>query len=100
MTTHDLKTWPEPFAAILSGAKTYEIRTADRPFKVGDWLRLREYNRASSLGPGHYTGRSLLVEVTYLTPGGQWGLPDGLCVMAIRKVEPASEWGETWEVSR
>jgi hypothetical protein len=40
---HDLKCWPEPFAAILSGEKRHEIRRDDRGFKVGDVLRLREY---------------------------------------------------------
>lgn len=108
--THDLKTWPEPFAAVLSGAKTYEIRVNDRGFKVGDRLLLREWVPAAPmlgpqlhepgyLGP-HYTGRSILVEVTYLSAGGTWGLPPGMCVMSIRKVEPASEWVETWETGR
>jgi hypothetical protein len=40
---HDLKTWPSDFDAILSGTKTHEARKADRPFKVGDTLRLREW---------------------------------------------------------
>jgi hypothetical protein len=86
--THDLKTWPEPFTAVLNGTKTHEIRVADRPFAVGDTLHLREYNRASSLGQGGYTGRSCRVEVTYISAGGMWGLPANLCAMSIRKVDP------------
>ncbi len=35
---------------------------------------------------GEYTDRALLVEVTYITPGGAWGLPDDVCVMSIRKI--------------
>jgi hypothetical protein len=70
------------------------IRVADRPFKVGDVLRLREWVPVESVlrpltDPIGYTGRTCDVEVTYLTPGGEWGLPDSLCVMSIRKVEPA-----------
>lgn len=101
MTTHDLKTWPESFAAVLSGAKTYEIRRDDRGFAVGDRLRLREWDpewrteryfigdgEAVTSEPPHYTGREIIVEITHKTPGGAWGLPEGLCVLAIRKVEP------------
>lgn len=88
MTTHELKCWPEPFSAILGGSKTYELRRADRPFKVGDRLRLMEFVTFVNWDDrGRYTGREVLVEVTYLTPGGAFGLPADLCVMAIRKVE-------------
>lgn len=114
MTIHDLKTWPEPFAAVLDGRKTYEIRVDDRGFKVGDRLRLKEWDRrpydvgfcrrsplcsrmldhggrCDSDSHADYTGREILVDVTYLTLGGAWGLPAGLCVLAIRKVEHVKE---------
>lgn len=83
---HELKTWPEPFAAVLSGEKTYEIRRADRPFCVGDKLLLREWD--PPLFPseeGRYTNRWLLVDVTHISPGGSWDLPENLAVMGIRK---------------
>ena len=93
---HDLKTWPEPFAAILDGTKTHEIRVADRPFAVGDVLRLREWeprewdaNASAASGLSHhrgYTGRSIDVEVAYLSSGGSWGLPESMCVMSIRRI--------------
>lgn len=85
MAEHELKTWPEPFAAIASGNKRHELRRADRPFAVGDTLRLREWAPGLSpldFGTG-YSGRVLVVEVTHLTPGGAWGLPADLCVMSI-----------------
>lgn len=78
---HELKTWPGPFAAVLYGEKTYEIRKADRPFAVGDVLVLREWDPAA-IGHG-YTGRVLERTVVYLTPPGQWGLPPDLCVMGL-----------------
>lgn len=34
MSTHELKTWPPYFAAILDGLKTWEYRRDDRPYKV------------------------------------------------------------------
>jgi hypothetical protein len=79
-TTHDLKTWPEPFAAVMAGEKTHEIRKADRPFAVGDVLRLSEWDPRS----GTFTGRALQADVTYVTAGGEWGIPHGMCVMSIR----------------
>lgn len=101
--THELKTWPEPFAAVLAGTKRHEIRVDDRGFAVGDVLVLREWEpepEKDAYGFRYaekpwrklyeydgYTGRVLTVRVTYLTPGGAWGLPAGLCVMSIELKE-------------
>jgi Domain of unknown function (DUF3850) len=79
--THSLKTWPGPFAAIVNGSKTHEIRVDDRGYMVGDVLHLREYDPA---GVGRWTGEECWVDVTYVTPGGQWQMPPHLCVMSIR----------------
>jgi len=123
MTTHELKIHPAPFAAILAGTKTHEIRsTADRTFAVGDVLHLREwvarpenaictacdavmsryedyeeYQHQDARCGGlvvrveerGYTGRSLRVVVTHITPGGEWNPPAaGVCAMSIRRIEP------------
>lgn len=77
--THDLKTWPEPFAAVWSGAKSCEIRKDDRGFDVGDALLLREYDPKTEA----YSGRHVIADVTWLARGPDWGLPIGMCVMAI-----------------
>jgi hypothetical protein len=63
--THDLKTWPDYFESILTGAKKFEIRPNDRDYKVDDILRLREY----SPGSDEYTGREKTVRVTYAIYG-------------------------------
>lgn len=84
MSTHKLKTWPKPFAAIIEGRKRYEIRVNDRDYQVGDALHLVEFIPANgNQSPGMYTGESITAEVTYMTKGGEWGLPDDLCVMSI-----------------
>lgn len=84
---HELKTWPEPFQAVLDGWKTHEIRVDDRGYMAGDLLRLREYLPSGD----HYTGRDVTVEVTYKTPGASWGLPADLCVMSIRRAALPAE---------
>ncbi len=86
-TVHDLKTWPEPFEAMLKGGKRHEIRdNRDRRFEIGDHLRLREWhNRSES-----YTGRILIARVQHVTRGGTWHLPPNVDVMTI---EPIGEEG-------
>lgn len=90
--THSLKTWPEPFTAILEGRKRYEIRYDDRGFAVGDELELREWNPTPLTDnvysqPAGYTNRSIRMRVLYMTPGGAWGLPAGVCVMSIEVIK-------------
>jgi hypothetical protein len=90
MKTHELKCWPEPFQALLDGIKHHEVRdVTDRDFRVGDELELREY----VLGPdnvypttGRFTGRVIAARVTYISQGGNFGLPLNLCVMSVAVV--------------
>lgn len=91
---HALKCWPDDFDAIVRGEKTHEARFDDRGFAVGDTLRLREWTPdepyscdwlASEHGlTGTYTGRDHDVTVTHITRG-QYGLPENLAVMSIRR---------------
>lgn len=94
---HELKCWPPPFDSILSGIKTHEIRKNDRNYAAGDVLHLREWRPDPWDGrppPGWdstvygYTGREIRVRVTYVTFGGDWGVPDDMCVMSIAKEQP------------
>ena len=98
---HVLKTWPEPFAAMESGAKVHEVRVDDRGFMVGDLLCLQEWEPHGRAMPpwslssrwhshserGHYTGREIWRRVTYKTPGGSWGLPGNVCVLSVVPTE-------------
>ncbi len=83
MKLHELKTWPEPFNATWDGVKNFEVRENDRGFEVGDLLHLRKWEPIA----GIFTGKSLLVSVEYLVPGGAWGLPMGICVLGTRVLE-------------
>lgn len=77
--THDLKTWPGPFTATWRGAKTFEWRRDDRGFRIGDDLRLREWQPRTKT----YTGRLLLVRVLYILRGRKFGVPAGYCIMSF-----------------
>lgn len=83
---HELKTWREPFEAMLNGIKNYEIRRFDRPFAVGDELFLREYDPDLDVLPAgdRYTGRSLSAIVTYVSTPGTWDLPANVGVLGVR----------------
>ncbi len=87
ITTHTLKTWPESFEAIVTGVKRYEIRKADRPYSVGDHLLLQEWSPETET----YSGRQVCVVVSYMTRGGEWGLPPDIVVMSITIEEKGAE---------
>jgi hypothetical protein len=83
---HELKCWPEFFEAIALGEKRHDLRQSrDRHFEVGDQLRLREYDPASS----SYTGREQTVVVTYITSAerpcalSNEGLHPDFCILSI-----------------
>lgn len=79
---HELKTWPRYFAAVAAGRKPFEIRKADRPFRVGDQLDLREWCPERE----KYSGRRLLRRVTYILRGGAMGVGEGYCVLGLADV--------------
>ena len=79
---HELKIRPEYYDAIISGAKSFEIRRNDRGFAVGDVLHLREIPDWSK--SWIYTGREIKVRVGYITDFCQ---SPGFVVMSIARVE-------------
>jgi hypothetical protein len=79
---HELKINEKSFESIEAGFKRHEIRRWDRPFKVGDTLRLRTYHPES----GTYGSRTMDVYVSHITHPGEWGLPDDVGVMSISKL--------------
>lgn len=88
--THEIKIWPSQFDAVVSGHKTFEWRKNDRDYAVGDTLVMREWDPAQwSPASGDwrcYTGRQISVVVTYKAEG-VFGIPEGYCVLAIKKLE-------------
>ena len=78
MQIHDLKILPDYIESILARKKTFEIRSeADRSFKEGDYLLLREWHPHTL----DYTGRYCLVKVIYCARNNM--LKKGHVVMSI-----------------
>lgn len=71
---HVLKTWPEFYEQL--GAKKIEIRKADRDFKVGDTVTLREFvpegkvlkivSANKTIDGPNYTGRETMATITHI----------------------------------
>jgi hypothetical protein len=83
---HQLKCWPEFFAATISGEKTHDLRRADdRDFRVGDTLLLEEFDPRAR----QYTGRKARVRVTYITSAenhcalSEQALHSDFCILSI-----------------
>lgn len=86
MKTHELKTWPAYFEAVLDGSKTFEVRKDDRGFQVGDTLVLQEWKKKPFPSfEGDYTGRECKRTVTYILRGVEWGLHPSTVVMGMAK---------------
>lgn len=84
---HELKCWPEYFDDVASGRKPFEVRRNDRGmggFQVGNMLCLREWNETQ------YSGREVLVRVTYVYPRPEHvppvELPDRVVVLGLELV--------------
>lgn len=76
---HELKEHPEFFEDVISGKKTFEVRKADRDFKVGDLLALNEYNPDAK----KYTNRCCLVYVDYILDDSNY-CKDGYVILNIK----------------
>lgn len=87
--THELKTDPIVFDAVVRGVKTHEIRFNDRGFAIGDLLNLRETvatGEAMRAGaPLAFTGRATMREVSHIQTG--YGLTDGWCILSFSDAE-------------
>lgn len=76
--THELKTWSEYFFAVATGMKTFEVRKADRDFRFGDTLILKEYNPDTG-----YTGDECTKTITYILSDPQF-VKEGYVILGIQ----------------
>lgn len=73
---HELKTAPKYFEDVASEQKTFEVRKNDRPFAVGDYLALNEFDAG-------YTGHCMLVQITYILDNESY-CKEGYCILGIK----------------
>jgi hypothetical protein len=88
-TTHELKSHSRFFEPVLNGTKKFELRRNDRGFKVGDFLRLREWNPVEE----SYTGREVSARVTHMTEDSHFVQP-GIAALSIELVSRGEEHGD------
>ena len=93
MREHELKTWPQYFAAVLDGSKTFEARLDDRGFEVGDVLWLREWDLAALA----YTGREVRRTVSYKLSGDPFVAP-GYCILALAPAPAVAGEAVAWQL--
>ena len=91
MKLHKLKIHPSHFIAVREGRKEFEVRRNDRHFVVGDELLLEEFEPKDYWDPedpkeDRYTGNIVHRVVTYVLPGGQFGIKAGYVVLGIKPV--------------
>lgn len=82
---HDLKVWPVFFEAICRGEKNFEARKDDRDFQIGDTLLLKEWEPVN----GDYTGRTTRRTISFILPGGKFGVEQGYCIIGLREMDIA-----------
>lgn len=72
---HELKVWPEAFAAHRAGLQHAELRWNDRDFKVDDTVTLRAFTPDDTLWPhptGTYTGEFERRRIRHVADVSHW----------------------------
>jgi hypothetical protein len=82
---HELKCVDPYYDDVAEERKTFEVRRADRDFRVGDILLLRQWDER-----GGYSGWWCQRRIRYRLDGGQFGIDPGWCVLGLEDVSPAS----------
>lgn len=77
---HDLKCWPDYFAQVKYGIKTFEVRKNDRGFQVNHFLRLKEWDPNTQ----KYTGHELIKRISFILRGGKFGIDKDHVVMQLK----------------
>lgn len=88
--THNLKIWPEYFAAVRDGLKRAELRWNDREYQAGDILNLCEWDPNEEA----FTGDFISVTVTHVADLGQW-MP-GYVLLSVDPPAPAKAEPAAW----
>lgn len=83
---HRIKADPGPFRLIWAGLKPFEVRKFDRDYRVGDMLRISEFDRDSR----EYSGAWVMARITCIVRPKEYGLPEDVGVLGIEVVDQNS----------
>ncbi len=83
---HEIKIGTSFFEDVVAGLKGFELRKNDRNYRVGDYLKMVEYEH------GKQTGRFVTAKVTYMLEN-YTGLVDGFCILQTQIVTGIQEAG-------
>lgn len=98
---HAVKCLPEYFAPLNSGAKTFEVRKNDRPYRVGDYLAVNEFVpfnykfksddqyqqyaiKDHKDGAGMYSDRFLIFKIIYVLDDTEYCKED-MVILGLKK---------------
>lgn len=79
MRSHTLDIYPEYFARIESGQKTFELRKNDRDFQVGDEIIFDEWDPEKEV----YTDNYVVKHIAYILHGGKFGLDPAYSILGL-----------------
>ena len=82
MKIHELEITPSYFEDVVRERKKFEVRKNDRGYKIGDYLRLREYDTEYQI----YTCREVVVKIIYMLENFV-GLKENYVVLGISAPE-------------
>ena len=85
---HDIKIAAFYYDDVTSGRKRFELRKNDRGYKVGDGLRMLEFE------DGKHTGRTIDADIVYMLED-YTGLEEGYCILGIDAKVFSGEVSET-----
>lgn len=80
--THEIDSHPAPFEAIEKGLKTFVCGFNNQSFRVGDKLKINEFDPKTIL----YTGRFVEVKIIYIQEGKENDIPENYIIMSIKKI--------------
>ncbi len=92
LTPYDyaVKSWPAFFEKMIAREKRHDMRDKrDRPYKVGDLMKLEEFDPFG----GGYTGRWGIFEITYITSNetpcamSSAALDNDFCILSLQLIE-------------
>lgn len=100
LRVHEIKVQPEYFKTLRDGEKPFEVRPADRDFRIGDYLLLTPFEPRKP--ETEFEGR-VVSRITYRMDRsdtfGKKALKDGWCILGLARAFGSDETAITDGIS-